>query len=68
MSDTTAYVGFKCNNVEAEEIILRAERILFSAVVLGELMFGFRNSLIQFQVARTIHLNRTKSRRNRAGP
>ena len=43
MLDTSAYVGFKRNNVEIVEFILQAERILFSPVVLGELMFGFRN-------------------------
>ena len=43
MLDTTAYVGFKRNNVETVEFILQAERILFSPVILGELMFGFRN-------------------------
>ena len=43
MLDTTAYVAFKRNNVETVGIILQAERILFSPVVLGELMFGFRN-------------------------
>ena len=41
--DTIAYVGFKRNEVETVEIILRAELILVSPVVLGELMFGFRN-------------------------
>lgn len=41
--DTTAYVGFKRNVSETVEIIVRAEQILFSPVVLGELMFGFRN-------------------------
>ncbi len=41
--DTTAYVGFKRNEVETVEIILQAESILVSPVVLGELMFGFRN-------------------------
>ena len=41
--DTSAYVGFKRNDVETVEIILRAEPILVSPVVLGELMFGFRN-------------------------
>ena len=43
MLDTNAYVGFKRNNVETVEITLQAEQILFSSVVLGELMFGFRN-------------------------
>ncbi len=41
--DTSAYVGFKRNEVETVEFILRAESILVSPVVLGELMFGFRN-------------------------
>ena len=41
--DTSAYVGFKRNNTEAVEIISQAEQILFSPIVLGELMFGFRN-------------------------
>ena len=43
MLDTSAYVGFKRNAVETVEIIVGAELILFSPVVLGELMFGFRN-------------------------
>ena len=43
MPDTTAYVGFKRNDVETVDIILQAEQIYFSPVVLGELMFGFRN-------------------------
>ena len=43
MLDTTAYVGFKRNDVGAVNMILQADRILFSPVVLGELMFGFRN-------------------------
>ena len=41
--DTSAYVGFKLNAVEPVEMIVKAELILFSPVVLGELMFGFRN-------------------------
>ena len=41
--DTSAYVGFKRNVIETVKIILRAESILVSPVVLGELMFGFRN-------------------------
>jgi tRNA(fMet)-specific endonuclease VapC len=43
MLDTSAYVGFKRNAAEAVEIIVKAELILFSPVVLSELMFGFRN-------------------------
>lgn len=42
MLDTSAYVAFKRNNKEAVEMITRSEQILFSPVVLGELMFGFR--------------------------
>ena len=41
--DTNAYVGFKRNITDLVEIIVGAEWILFSPVVLGELMFGFRN-------------------------
>jgi len=41
--DTNAYVGFKRNIANLVEIIVGAEWILFSPVVLGELMFGFRN-------------------------
>jgi tRNA(fMet)-specific endonuclease VapC len=41
--DTSAYVGFKRNLVQVVEIIIKAELILFSPIVLGELMFGFRN-------------------------
>lgn len=43
MLDTSAYVGFKRNIAEAVEIIVKAEMIVFSPVVVGELMFGFRN-------------------------
>ena len=43
MLDTNAYVGFKRNTAEAVEIIVKAELIVFSPVVIGELMFGFRN-------------------------
>ena len=42
MLDTSAYVGFKRNAVEALEMIVKAELIVFSPVVMGELMFGFR--------------------------
>ena len=41
--DTNAYVGFKRNIPDLVEVIVGAEWILFSPVVLGELMFGFRN-------------------------
>lgn len=41
--DTTAYVGFKRNIAGVVELMVSAERVLCSPVVLGELMFGFRN-------------------------
>lgn len=41
--DTSAYVAFKLNNFEIVEVIINAEKIIFSPVVLGELLFGFRN-------------------------
>ena len=41
--DTSAYVSFKRNVSDLVEIIVNAESILFSPIVLGELMFGFRN-------------------------
>lgn len=41
--DTSAYVGFKRNDAELVEIIAGSDLVLFSAVVLGELLFGFRN-------------------------
>lgn len=40
--DTTAYVAFKQSINAVVEYIVKAERILFSPVVLAELMFGFR--------------------------
>ena len=41
--DTSAYVAFKLNLDEVVNMIANAEHIYFSPVVLGELMFGFRN-------------------------
>ncbi|MFC1531807.1 type II toxin-antitoxin system VapC family toxin [Thermodesulfobacteriota bacterium] len=41
--DTSAYAAFKLNDAEIVETIVRADQILFSPVVLGELMYGFRN-------------------------
>ena len=43
--DTNAYVGFKRNIDAVVEIIVNSETILFSPIVLGELMFGFHNGL-----------------------
>jgi len=41
--DTSAYVRFKQNMTEVVEYIANARIVFFSSVVLGELMFGFRN-------------------------
>ena len=41
--DTNAYVGFKLNLDQVVNMIATAEHIYFSPVVMGELMFGFRN-------------------------
>ena len=43
LMDTSAYVGFKLNKPELVDIIINAESILISPIVLGELIFGFRN-------------------------
>ncbi len=41
--DTSAYVGFKRNIADVVEFITQAEHIIFSPVVVGELLFGFRS-------------------------
>ncbi len=41
--DTNAYVGFKLGYSEIVEYLIRADVILVSPIVLGELIFGFRN-------------------------
>jgi len=41
--DTNAYVGFKLGHTELVEYIIQAEKLWMSPIVLGELMFGFRN-------------------------
>jgi len=41
--DTNAYVGCKLNLEQVVSMITNAEHIYFSPLVLGELMFGFRN-------------------------
>ena len=41
--DTNAYVGFKLGYSELVEYLAQAQVIYMSPVVLGELMFGFRN-------------------------
>jgi tRNA(fMet)-specific endonuclease VapC len=41
--DTNAYVGFKLGYSYLVEYIAQADMVLMSPIVLGELMFGFRN-------------------------
>ncbi len=41
--DTNAYVGFKLCYSELVEYLIRADVIFVSPIVLGELIFGFRN-------------------------
>ena len=40
---TSASVGFKRSVTDIVDCIVSAESVLFSPIVLGELMFGFRN-------------------------
>lgn len=75
MLDTSAYVGFKRNAVETVEMIVKAELILFSPVVLGQLMFGFRNgsrfkenmddlnSFLEHEVVELAYIGKTTSDR-----
>jgi len=46
--DTNGYAGFKMGNPEIVEYLTRANVILISPIVLGELMFGFING-VRFQ-------------------
>ena len=41
--DTNAYVGFKLGYSELVEYLIQADVLFMSPIVLGELMFGFRN-------------------------
>jgi len=41
--DTSAYTGFKLGYSRLVEYLVRADTIFVSPIVLGELMFGFRN-------------------------
>jgi len=41
--DTSAYVAFKLNQAEIVDMIINAELVLFSPVVMAELIFGFRS-------------------------
>jgi tRNA(fMet)-specific endonuclease VapC len=41
--DTSAYVGFKRGHNEVVSIVRASDELVFSMVVAGELLFGFRN-------------------------
>jgi tRNA(fMet)-specific endonuclease VapC len=41
--DTNAYVGFKTGLPDLVDFLLKASLILISPIILGELIFGFRN-------------------------
>lgn len=41
--DTSAYVGFKQEDATLLATMVAAERIYFSTIVLGEVLFGFRH-------------------------
>jgi predicted nucleic acid-binding protein len=43
--DTNAYAAWKRGDDATVELVRRAEEILFSAIVVGELNFGFRRGL-----------------------
>ena len=73
--DTSGYVGFKRGTEEVVDSITSAEAVLFSPVVLGELMFGFRNgnrfkenmvdlnNFLEHKVVEIIHIGKTTSDR-----
>jgi tRNA(fMet)-specific endonuclease VapC len=75
LPDTTAYVGFKRSLSEAVNAIVRADDVLFSTIVLGELMFGFRNgsrfeknmeeleAFLEHEAVRLVRVGRTTSDR-----
>ena len=41
--DTNAYVALKRNHEQVAEIVRQSTELVFSTVVIGELLFGFRN-------------------------
>ena len=73
--DTSGYVGFKRGTEEVVDSITSAEAVFFSPVVLGELMFGFRNGnrfkenmdelnkFLEHTVVEIIHIGKTTSDR-----
>ena len=44
--DSNAYSAFMRGSLEVRELIQGAEEVLFSAVVVGEQLYGFRQGLI----------------------
>ena len=44
--DSNAYSAFTRGSLEVRELIQGAEEVLFSAVVVGEQLYGFRQGLI----------------------
>ena len=73
--DTSGYVGFKRGTEEVVDSITSAEAVSFSPVVLGELMFGFRNGnrfkknmdelnkFLDHEVVEIVHIGKTTSDR-----
>ena len=73
--DTSGYVGFKRGTEEVVDSITSSDAVLFSPVVLGELMFGFRNGnrfkenmdelnkFLEHKVVEIIHIGKTTSDR-----
>ena len=41
--DTNAYTGFMRGNAGVRELVLSADELLFSVIVIGELQYGFRH-------------------------
>ena len=41
--DTSAYTAFRCGRESVVALVKNSEEVLMSAVVVGELLFGFRN-------------------------
>jgi tRNA(fMet)-specific endonuclease VapC len=73
--DTSAYVGFKLGLDRVVDMVAGAEQIFFSPVVMGELMFGFRNGtkfrqnmedlnqFLQHEAVEIIHLGKVTADR-----
>jgi len=73
--DTSAYVGFKQGDAGLLETVGAAERIYFSSIVLGEILFGFRhgskfkqnmtelNAFLDHPIVETLPVDRTTADR-----